>query len=495
VLLLIHLAYYAYIDVDDAYISYRYALNFARGDGLLYNPGEAPAEGYSNFLWVVALAGAARVGVDIPTAAKLIGSALAVSTLIGVAFLLQRQALSKYRIWATCLWLAASGPYAMWSISGMETALLAAASLLALIMLEREERAARGIASSLGLLLVAFTRAEGAIFFAAASSVRAVAHLRKRSRRALREDVIWALAFIIPFGLYLLWRISYYGDWIPNTVHAKAGGGYLYHALRGLHYLLQFTIQGGALIIVLIIAAALLRFDRPLVKHALAGSGAYIAIIVIAGGDWMPQLRFFAPILPWLFMLAALGLDSLGHLGQASPSPHIRIFVILTALLIVGLNMGGSINEQELERNVRIFNEPSVGGHIVAAWLRDHATPGDSLALVDAGVLAYETDLRIIDMIGLNDPYIARLPPRLPNGIAFGYGFGKWDTDYVLAQKPTFVQVHLPRADWESGNLRTGWIGTDELINDARFLADYDYVDAPGIQGIFQRKDRLESTH
>jgi hypothetical protein len=33
------------------------------------------------------------------------------------------------------------------------------------------------------------------------------------------------------------------------------------------------------------------------------------------------------------------------------------------------------------------------------------------------------------------------------------------------------------------------------LINDARFLADYDYVDAPGIQGIFQRKDRLESTH
>ena len=44
-LLAAHLAYYAYLDVDDAYISYRYARNFARGDGLLFNPGQPPVEG------------------------------------------------------------------------------------------------------------------------------------------------------------------------------------------------------------------------------------------------------------------------------------------------------------------------------------------------------------------------------------------------------------------------------------------------------------------
>src|SRR5688572_25266220 len=42
---------------DDAFISFRYARNLARGAGLVFNPGEAPVEGYTNFLWVLLLAG------------------------------------------------------------------------------------------------------------------------------------------------------------------------------------------------------------------------------------------------------------------------------------------------------------------------------------------------------------------------------------------------------------------------------------------------------
>ena len=38
---------------DDAYISFRYARNWAMGFGLRYNLGDhVPVEGYSNFLWV-----------------------------------------------------------------------------------------------------------------------------------------------------------------------------------------------------------------------------------------------------------------------------------------------------------------------------------------------------------------------------------------------------------------------------------------------------------
>src|SRR4051812_8768436 len=40
--------------IDDAYISFRYARNFAHGDGLVYNLGER-VEGYTNFLWTVIL--------------------------------------------------------------------------------------------------------------------------------------------------------------------------------------------------------------------------------------------------------------------------------------------------------------------------------------------------------------------------------------------------------------------------------------------------------
>jgi hypothetical protein len=41
--------------LDDAYISYRYAENLVRGEGLVFNHGER-VEGYSNFLYVLAVA-------------------------------------------------------------------------------------------------------------------------------------------------------------------------------------------------------------------------------------------------------------------------------------------------------------------------------------------------------------------------------------------------------------------------------------------------------
>ena len=49
---------------DDAFISFRYARNLATGHGLVFNPGHEPVEGYSNFLWVLILAGARFVGLS-----------------------------------------------------------------------------------------------------------------------------------------------------------------------------------------------------------------------------------------------------------------------------------------------------------------------------------------------------------------------------------------------------------------------------------------------
>ena len=42
---------------DDAFISFRYSARLLAGEGLTWNPGER-VEGYTDFLWVVLLAGA-----------------------------------------------------------------------------------------------------------------------------------------------------------------------------------------------------------------------------------------------------------------------------------------------------------------------------------------------------------------------------------------------------------------------------------------------------
>src|SRR5438046_1501989 len=52
---------YLHVMYDDAFITYRYAENLARGLGLVYNPGER-VEGYSNFLWTLMMAVVVKLG-------------------------------------------------------------------------------------------------------------------------------------------------------------------------------------------------------------------------------------------------------------------------------------------------------------------------------------------------------------------------------------------------------------------------------------------------
>jgi len=48
---------------DDAMISMRYARNFAEGHGLVWNPGAAPVQGYTNPLWTFVMAAVHAAGV------------------------------------------------------------------------------------------------------------------------------------------------------------------------------------------------------------------------------------------------------------------------------------------------------------------------------------------------------------------------------------------------------------------------------------------------
>src|SRR5438034_7059979 len=73
-LLLAHAAVYWFL-TDDAFISFRYARNLRQGHGLVFDPGLDRVEGYTNFLWVVLLAGCDALGLAPETAANLLSLA------------------------------------------------------------------------------------------------------------------------------------------------------------------------------------------------------------------------------------------------------------------------------------------------------------------------------------------------------------------------------------------------------------------------------------
>ncbi|MBE7560362.1 hypothetical protein HS125_16035 [bacterium] len=106
--------------VDDAFISFRYAENLAAGRGLVFNPGER-VEGYSNLLWVLILAGANRLGLPTIATAQGLGCVAAFLALM-LTFFLRRRSPAHF----AALLLAASLPWALWAVSGMETLLLPA---------------------------------------------------------------------------------------------------------------------------------------------------------------------------------------------------------------------------------------------------------------------------------------------------------------------------------------------------------------------------------
>jgi len=57
---------------DDAFITFRYADNFAGGDGLVFNQGER-IEGYTNFLWLMIIICGRLIGLSPLIFTKILG--------------------------------------------------------------------------------------------------------------------------------------------------------------------------------------------------------------------------------------------------------------------------------------------------------------------------------------------------------------------------------------------------------------------------------------
>lgn len=126
---LLYLAWVNRFVQDDAFISFRYAENLATGNGLVWNPGER-VEGYSNFLWTLAISFAMRVGAEPVSASIVMGRLLFSVTLFYTyktgEFLLG----SSSRGAAAMLLLGTNYTFSAYATGGLETQLQACLFLL-----------------------------------------------------------------------------------------------------------------------------------------------------------------------------------------------------------------------------------------------------------------------------------------------------------------------------------------------------------------------------
>ena len=248
--------------LDDAFISYRYALNLATGHGLVFNPGEY-VEGYTNLLWTLLIAAGIALGGEAEALGRwlsvIFGAATLITTYAYAAGLLQKRA-----VWLALLaplGLLAANSFVCWTTSGLETPLFAWLAVSASLALAWERRTLTAILC----LLATMTRPEGALLAASLLGYDFLAQLAAGRVLAWQRRLAGAAGpcalFACGLLLMTLFRLWYYDDIVPNTFYAKVGG---IPVSRGWIYLRNWVVDGPGLLVpgALLAAIALPRF-RP----------------------------------------------------------------------------------------------------------------------------------------------------------------------------------------------------------------------------------------
>lgn len=492
---------------EDSYITYRFARNVAEGYGFVFNVGDAPIEGFSNFLWLQLCVAALKLGLDPARTTQIVGVLAGIGTLL-VTWLFARRviAISNAAALFAVAALAAAGPLPTWASSGMETVFFTFCVTCAVYCASRFISSARsGYAwlTALALFAATLTRPEG---FGIAGIVLAAVCALSASGIQRRHALAVTAAFAVAFAVYFAWRYTTFGYPLPNTFYAKTGGGpaqlwrgLVYLAYFGLHYLLPWTPW-----IVLFAWQASERLRFPAISEArhfagLVIAGAvltgYLAYVLLVGGDYMAMYRFIVPVMPLMF--AVLGLCADHAVKAVAMNTSRRLVIGVLALSTIGgLLLQSTLYEKALftltphmhgtYRGVQTERWYTNRFHLIADFFSDLQPDfAGSILTWDIGIVGYETRFRIYDGLGLVDLVIAHSRPGANMGQGFA-GHEKQDVRHSYSLKPTFVmytvQLRPAPGDWPAGlpsdletrvrheyELKSVWL-TDSLNDEAGYF-------------------------
>lgn len=422
---------------DDAYISFNYAKWFSRGAGLVWYP-RAAEFGYTNFLYTLLIGAAMALRIPPEIASDAINAACFFGALVLTYAMGVRLLGSRMAALMPVLILATHHTFTAYATGGLETMWVTFWLMLFYWHIQTaDDRTGRAQAQRLGAMaaLLMLSRLDmvvlllpGYVFMAAEKLWPIRAQLRNGIGRfawtgwySLRPLLPAALIpTLVTLGFLLVCVLSY-GQALPNSFYMKMpGGGMVDNGLRylWLYVMLQLYMP---LLVPLAVGYFFLRRGS---LHALGGFalllaavvGVWLCYVVYVGGDFM-EYRFLVPVMAFYYlfifrmvlvfltrrhMAACVGITALFLLANAdhaalfttqknvwdfpeAPKPFTYAFVEST---------------DTLDDWVSYTNQSwrDVGKALGALF-----APSDvKVAATAAGAIGYYSDLRIIDLLGLN---------------------------------------------------------------------------------------------
>jgi hypothetical protein len=295
------------------------------------------------------------------------------------------------------------------------------------------------------LAMGALTRPEGLLIAGILLGVRFWQDyaLRTSGQGVPKATIVSVVAFLAIVVPYEVWRILYYGWPFPNTFYAKTGAT-LSLVERGLVYTGYFVTERWFVVVMAIIGGIFVLGGRKMARHGMLSVIAVLLVgwtgyVLWAGGDYFPGWRFYVPVLAPLVLMAVWGTHKLVvRLSQMGSAGRVALAILA---VVIPLYSWRAMWQQEANGSLAVYTKihasyVNLWGS-AGLWLRDN-TPADSVTAAEgAGAMAYFSERRVVDMLGLNDLHIGHLPVgNMGEGKA---GHEKRDPVYVLEQKPAYI--------------------------------------------------------
>ncbi len=468
---------------DDAMVSMRYASNIIVGNGFVWNAGGEKVEGTTNLLWTLYMAlchlvpiSESKVGLVVQLTGMLILiiTVLVTSRLAGVI-----SENSPFVVITSAFLTAFCYPLIFWTLRGMEVGLLTLLVISAVFIAIRALSTTQFSCIQYVLLGIAvLSRLDMVMPFIVLLFFSAWADKQHRSKHVW----IGLLILSVAVGSQTLWRLYYFGEWLPNTYYLKLTGfPFLPRVLRGLWVTLQWMVVFIP-IAFLLPSAVLFSLSKHL-GMLLAIPMAQVLYNIYVGGDAWERLgfanRYLTIAMPSIILLLAFTTDKLyfsekpkNNLSPRSwSSTNIlpKILAVVTVFFALnGLPYETSVLGMSLVKP--LYVDYDIQKIREALWLKGNTKPDATIAVYSAGTLPYFAHRPTIDILGKSDKYISKLPMRLPNDNQpavnpwsnwrlFWPGHMKYDYNYSIGQ----LQPDVVQGLWDNEEQGTHFLDKDYI--------------------------------
>jgi hypothetical protein len=323
--------------------------------------------------------------------------------------------------------------------TGLETTFFTLLAFLSLVAwLKSRKSSWSAYLTGLVLGLAYLTRPEAVLWAGCFVALDIVWVLIKREKASecVRAVAKYGCIFALIILIHVAWRLSYYGEWLPNTYYVKSTNNWVW----GVKNTWSFLLATGFLpVIAACVGPPMLR------KKWAAGMSTIIVIVSIynlrMGGDYIFTGRFLVPLLPLSFIIiqelirfCISGQEEFPSIALSKKS----VLLIFPAAFLLLYILGG-VREWPRARGTMLEVEQQTAyNQWMANCIETRTRPTDTIAIVAAGVVPYYAERTFIDMLGLNDSHIAH------NGTTDRecfIGHQKTDTDYILDRRPEFIII------------------------------------------------------